>query len=222
MENQLQKQEKTLVTYLAQGITVNKKGEWEINTKEVDRYAISTMLKKFKFTDRDLNYGELVKIPEESRIPAMASKDMRGTVTTIAVALTLALESINLKNSMNAVQIVDCAEAIIDGAADDKISFEDLLLFLQKLTRGQYGSLYESIDQLKILSLFDKYRNERFDEMVKLRNKRDEEYKQMGDMNIYERENPKDASTLGMQLDHYRQKAQARSDEMKERKNRRR
>jgi hypothetical protein len=124
------KEEKTLLTYLAQGITK----EGKIDTSGIDRIGLNMQLQKYKHTEREANFGELIKIPVAYRIPALAEKDMRGTVTSIAVAITLAMESLNLKIGMNATQIVDCAEVIIDGAKEDKIAMEDLLIFLQKLT----------------------------------------------------------------------------------------
>ena len=214
MDNQLQKQEKTLVTFLAQGITK----EGKIDTLGVDRVGLNMELQKFKQSEREPNFGELIKIPLDRRITAMAEKDMRGTVTSIAVALTLAMEALNLKIPMNAIQIVDCAEVIMDSAKEDKIAIEDLMVFLQKLTRGQYGDLYGTMDQAKLLSFFDKFRDERWMEGIRIRDLKAQEYKEMGDRNIYERENPKDASPFGQHIEYLRSKSRERIDERRSRK----
>lgn len=211
MGNQLQtsKGDKTLLTYLAQGITKDGK----IDTTGVDRVGMNMYLQKFKSSEKEANYGELIKIPNSDRIVAMAERDMRGTVTSIAVALTLAIETLNLKITMTPIQIVDCAEVIVDSAKEDKIAMEDVLVFLQKLTRGQYGELYGVIDQAKLLGFFDKFRDERYLEAVRIRDAKTQEFKELGDANTYERENPTDASPFGQYMQHMRQKVQTKNDE---------
>lgn len=218
MENQLKKTEKTLLTYLAQGITK----EGKVDTKDVDRVGMNIELRKYKEGNGAPKYGELIKIPNGQRIPEMAKVDMRGTVTSVAVALTLAFEAMNLKNGMNAVQIVDLAEAIVDDAECDKIAIEDLLLFSQRLVRGNYGNLYESMDSIKFMGFFNQYRDERWEAAIKIRDEKHEEYKKLGDQNIFDRENPTDASPFGQHMNHLRLKTQARKDELYETKKSRR
>ncbi len=216
MENQLQKTEKTLLTFLAAGIT--KQGS--IDTQGIDRVGMNIELKKYKDKNGAPLFEELIKIPTAMRLPEMAKQDMRGTVTTVAIALTLAFETMNLKNGMNAIQIVDLAEAIIDDSEGDKISVEDLLLFCQRLTRGHYGTLYESMDSIKFMGFFNIFRDERWEEAKRIRDEKHEDFKKLGDPNLYERENPTDASPFGQHMQHLRQKTQARKDEVYENKNR--
>jgi len=180
--------------------------------------GINLELKKFKEPNGAIRFDQLIAIPVANRISSMAKYDMRGTVTTIAVALTLAFEAMNLKNGMTPIQIVDLAEAIVDDSDEDKIAVEDLLLFCQKLTRGHYGNLYESMDALKFMGFFNKFRDERFAAGVAIRDAKVEEYKSLGDANAFDRENPKDGSPFGQYMNHFRQKSQARSDERKSRK----
>jgi len=206
MENQLQKQEKTLLTYLAQGITK----EGKIDTANIDRVGMGIELKKFKNERGVVEFGKLISLPLSQRIPALAEKDMRGTVTSIAVAITLSLESLNLKRSMTAIQIVDLAEAIIDDASIDKIAIEDVLLFLQKLTRGDYGELYDGIDTVKFMHKFNQFRDERWEEGIRIRDAKHEEYKNEGGA----RENKK-MTAFDNLLQGYATKLQAKNDEIK-------
>ncbi len=113
---------------------------------------------------------------------------------------------------------LDITEAVVDEAGSDNLSVEDLMLFLQKLTRGEYPEMFEGIDQAKFMSRFNTYRDERWDAWIAIRDAKVEEYKRLGDSNNFERTNPKDASTLGLQLEHYKQKVQERGDERKSRK----
>lgn len=207
MENQLQKQDKGLLQYLAEGITRDGK----IDTAGIDRIGVGIELKKYKTEKGLVDYGKLLAMPIANRIPAMAERDMRGTVTTLAVAITMSMEALNVKRGLSDVQIVDLAEAIIDDAAVDKIAVEDVLLFLQKLVRGEYGPLYDSMDSAKFLNLFNKYRDERWDEGIRLRDEKHEFYKNIGPG----RENKKMTSFDNMLAD-YTNKLQAKNDEIKE------
>lgn len=206
MENQLQKYEPNLVTLLGAGITK----EGKIDIQPVDKIGLGMELKRYK-TERGLiDYGGLMAIPKENRLPALAEKDMRGTVTMIAVAITLSLEALNLKRGMNAIQIVDLAEAIIDDAAVDQIGIEDVLLFLQKLTKGEYGELYESLDTVKFMHHFNKYRDEKWEECIKIRDAKHDEHKSEGGA----RENRK-VTQFDNLLQGYATKLQAKNDEIK-------
>lgn len=195
-----------MVALLAVGITK----EGEVDIEPVDKIGLGIELRKFKGERGLINYHSLIDIPKENRLPALAEKDMRGTVTMIAVAITLSMESLNLKRGMKAAQIVDLAEAIIDDAAVDQIGIEDVLLFLQKLTKGEYGELYESLDTVKFMHHFNKYRDEKWEECIKIRDARHEEYKKEGGA----RENRK-LTAFDNILQGYATKLQAKNDEIK-------
>jgi hypothetical protein len=177
--------------------------------------GIKYELKKYKVKGA-VDFGKLIKIPLSERLPALAEKDLRGTVTMVAVALTLAFETMNIKKGMTPIQIVDLAEDIVDSSEEDKIAIPDLLLFLQKLTRGEYGMLYESMDILKFMGFFNKFRDDRWAEGIRIRDEQHEYYKSLGDPQSYERENPRDATPFGEQMAHFRNKVQIRNDEIKE------
>jgi len=189
-----------------------------LNVKLIDKVEVGVQLRKYKHKNNSTNFPELFNIPVDQRITAMAARNFGETIKTIAVALTLAFETMNLSRPMQAFQILDLAEAIVDEAESDKLSIEDLMIFLQRMTRGEYQGLYEGIDIPKFMERFNQYRDERWDAGIELRDKRHEEYKSLGDRNVYERENPKDASTLGLQLEHFRKQSQIRTDEHKSRR----
>lgn len=195
------------MTYLAQGITK----EGKLDVAKVDRIGMNMELAKFKDSRGIIDYGALIKIPNEKRIPALAETDMRGTVTSIAVGITLAMESLNLKRSMTPIQVVDLAEAIVEDAKMDSIAVEDVLLFLQKLTRGAYGELYEGMDAVKFMHKFNQYRDERWEEAIRIRDEQHEQYKQEGGA----REARK-LTTFENALSQYATKLQAKNDEIKE------
>lgn len=138
-------------------------------------------LKKFKSQGGGLNYPALFGIPADQRIAAMAKRNIAETVKVVVVVLTMALENINVSRKMNDIQVLDLAEAIVDDADNgDNISIEDLCLFLQKFTRGEYGEFYEAIDQVKFLARFNKFRDERWEAARMIQENKHIEYKGMG------------------------------------------
>jgi len=189
-----------------------------VEVAKVDKFGIGLELRKFKNPNNSINYPALFDIPKDQRIAAMAEMDLGATIKIVTVALTLALETMNLKRGMTAFQVLDLAEAIVDEAGSDNLAIEDLMLFLQKLTRGEYPEMFEGIDQLKFMLRFNKYRDDRWEAGIAIRDAKVEEYKRLGDSNDFERANPRDASSFGLQLEHFRQKSQERKDELKSRK----
>ena len=198
-----------LVTSLKAGVT--QAGGIEV--ARIDKVGVNLELRKYKNENGSTNYPELFSIPNERRISAMAKQDLGQTIKMIAVALTLCFETMNLTRPMQAFQILDLAEMIVDESESDKLAFEDLMIFLQRLTRGEYPGLYEGMDIPKFMERFGIYRDERWNEGVRLRDEKHEEYKRMGDDNIFERTTGREADTLDMQLGHWKQKAIARKDE---------
>jgi len=189
-----------------------------LEVKRIDKMGVNLELRKYKTENGGTNFPALFKIPTDKRITAMAKEDLGNTIKLIAVALTYAFEGMNLTRPMQAFQILDLAEAIVDESGSDKLAFEDLMIFLQRLTRGQYPGLFEGMDIPKFMERFALYRDERWGEGIRLRDEKNEQFKKLGDMDVYERANPKDASSLGLQLEHFRQKSMERKDEIKSRK----
>lgn len=178
----------------------------------VSKYDIALELKKYKTDGGGINYPVLFSIPVKDRIQAMAKLDFEGTVQVLSVSIKLALESFNLKRAMTNNQIFDLVEAIIDESGSDNLSLEDLLLFLQKLSRGEYGELYESIDVPKFMKLFGEYRDDRWDAGIKIRDSKHEEFKELGDNNFHERSNR--VSSIDEEMGKYRKKIQDKKDEI--------
>lgn len=208
-------QEQKLVQNLTVAITTDN----NVDLTKLDKFGIGLELKKFKLPNNQINYPVLFAIPKEQRITAMAQKDLGGTIKILTVAITLLLETMNLKRGMNAFQILDLAEAIVDEAESDSLSIPDVMLFFQKLSRGEYPEMYEGIDQAKILDRFGQYRDERWNAGIELRDAKHEDFKKLGDDNAFARYNPKDTSAFGEMMQHYKTKAQIGRDENRERKN---
>ena len=189
---------------------IQKNGEYDLS--KIDKPKINQELRKFKNQNGTINFKSLFAIPVADRITAMAQKDFPKTVLIISVAIASALEGMNLIRPMTSSQILDLSEAIIDEADSDKLSLEDLVLFLQQLSRGKYDDLYEGIDVPKFLKRFGVYRDERWAEGIRLRDEKHEYYKNLGDDNHHERSNR--TSPIDEQMLNYRNKLQAQKDEL--------
>lgn len=113
---------------------------------------------KFK-TNGFVDFKEVLCIYE--RLPKRYEVEPELTVTCLTAALFMAFESMNLSRPMNEAQIIELVDTIIDSSGEDNLALEDVVLFLQGLTRGKYGALYESMDIPKFMEKFEIYRQER-------------------------------------------------------------
>lgn len=146
-----------------------------------DKRSINIVLRDFKTDNGLVKYESVLAIPFENRIANMAKKDFVQTSMIIVSAIHLAMESMNLKRSMTADQEIDLAEAIIDTSVEDWLALEDLMLFLQKLTRGEYGTLYESMDIPKFMEKFELYREDRHQNNIRIKEEIHIQRKKQGD-----------------------------------------
>lgn len=146
-----------------------------------NKLEVSNILREYKTPQGIIKYDKVLSIPITQRIPALAQQDFKKIAKVINVALTLAFEGMNLKRAMNAIQTLDLAEAIIDTSAEDNLAMEDLMLFLQKLVRGEYGTMYESMDIPKFMTALEAYRETRWQELNNIRYNAAAQHKGMGD-----------------------------------------
>lgn len=107
----------------------------------------------------------------------MIARDYKQTCAVLVVALTKAFQAMNLSRPMNADQIMELAETIMDSSAEDYLALEDVLIFLQGLVRGKYGPLYESMDIPKFMDKFEIYRQERHEALINHRYEQSSRFK---------------------------------------------
>lgn len=147
---------------------------------KADKSEITTVLNLYKTENGGFNFPALLSISQSARLPVLAKSDPIGTRNVIVCGLTMAIESMNLARQMNESQIVDLAYAIIDASKEDFLSLEDVMLFLQGLTRGKYGPLYESMDIPKFMEKFEIYRQERHVEYENIKYEQHVNFKSLG------------------------------------------
>lgn len=176
-----------------------------------NKQQVNLILREYKLQNGAPNFIKLFDIPNSSRIRDLAKINFEDTSDLIVAGITLAMENMNLKRGLTPSQVNDLAEEIIDTSNDDNLAIEDLILFLQALTRGKYGELYESMDIIKFMGLFEKYRDDRWQEWVGFKEAEHAQYKTLGDPGRSEGK----ASALDEHLSSFTQKLQVKNDEIK-------
>lgn len=136
---------------------------------ETNRTIVNQSLKPYKLPTGQVNFRELFCIPTRERLPMMVENDFQETFILVCAAITMASESMNLKRGLNASQIEEITEAVLETCSEDNLALEDFVLFLQRLVRGEYGTNYESMDVPKFMEKFEMYREQRFKALQELR-----------------------------------------------------
>jgi hypothetical protein len=146
--------------------------------EKADPYEVNAVLRTYKTQQGHTDFPALLKIPVDDRLPGLCETYGRKTIHMhITGAVTVAMEKINLKLAMNADQLFELGETIIDTSGEDQLAMEDLLLFLQDLVRGKAGKIYDRMDIPFFMELFENYRQERHEAYMDAKYERDQQYK---------------------------------------------
>lgn len=137
--------------------------------KTGNKQELNIVLREYKAPNGSIDYPALFQIKSSDRLPELVKKDYVEILSILTAGLTLSFEAMNLVRPMSNAQIIDLAEAILDSSHEDNLSLEDVMLFLQKLVRGEYGKLYESMDIPKFMDFFEEYREARWQALQQLR-----------------------------------------------------
>lgn len=159
-----------------------------------DKAQVNLHLSKLKHFGV-VQFDKVMAIPTEDRIPALTSTDDGYLRVSAVLTATIksAMEAINLKLPMTEDQIVELAGLIIDQSAEDNLSLEDILLFLQDLITGKSGKIYDRMDIPRFFELFEIYRQERHVNMLRIREENHAQFKGTGDTErISENDSEKD------------------------------
>ncbi len=146
-----------------------------------DKVAVYEHLMSFK--QRGIvQFDKVLTIPTEDRIPALIQqKDgMQRIAAVLTASLNSALSNINVRVGLNEDQVIEIAALIIDQSHEDNLSLEDVLLFLQELSTGRAGKIYDRMDIPTFFELFEVYRQDRHESMRNIRYEQDVNHKSQG------------------------------------------
>lgn len=138
-------------------------------------------LRPYKLQGGATNYLEVLKIPMEDRLMGLVEAvGYEWVYTNLTAAITVAMETMNLSKPMSANQIAELSEEILDTASEDALSLEDVLLFLQKLVRGESGETYSRMDIPTFMKMFERHRQQRFRALKEHENEKNVYFKSLG------------------------------------------
>lgn len=146
-----------------------------------DKVAIYEHLSTFK--ERGIvQFNKVLAIPTEERIPALILQEGgREVVTTVLTASIIsAFTNLNIRTGMNEDQVIELALQIIEESSEDNLGLEDVLLFLQQLITGKVGVVNDRMDMPTFFKLFEVYRQERHEELIKVRYEQAVNHKALG------------------------------------------
>ena len=131
-----------------------------------------------------VNHVKTLSIPMDQRIPALIEQTAGRQRVSVALSSALVSAFQHIKHAkLDADQVIELSEMIIDSAHEDQLSIEDVLLFLKDLLMGKYGKVSEGLDMPAFFEIFEKYRNERYRTLKKRRWEEHLTYKSLGDSN---------------------------------------
>jgi hypothetical protein len=103
--------------------------------------------------------------------------DPELTIAKVIIILTKMVTRLNIDRNMNASQIRYCAEDIVhsDNPFIYNLTLDELSLCMDKGVRGEYGEIYNRMDQAVVFGWIEKYIHEKSHEGEKLRIEHEQE-----------------------------------------------
>lgn len=162
-----------------------------------------------------IQFDRVLSIPNHERIQGIvAFADGRMRVSAVlSASIKSAFDNMNLRVGMNEDQIFDLAEQIIDESAEDNLSIEDVLLFLKDLISGKAGKIFDRMDMPTFLELFEKYRQERHESLMNIREEQQSNHKAFGNPDRWSETHDKESENSMHEAMKEYMKMQAKNDE---------
>lgn len=146
-----------------------------------DKVALSVAIRPYKLPNGATNYVEVLKIPQGDRIQGLIGNiGFETTHRLMGAAITVAMESLNLSKPLTGEQVIDLVDAIIDSSVEDQLALEDLILFLQKLVKGDYADTNSRMDVPIFMRLFEVHRQQRYRAIKNYDYEQEVRYKSLG------------------------------------------
>jgi hypothetical protein len=146
-----------------------------------DKLEMNVALRVYKMPNGAVNYNQVLRVPSTDRIHGLISSGGYERVhRMLSGAVQVAMESLNINKTLSANQIIDLVDALIDSSREDNLAVEDIVLFLQKLVRGEAGKLFNSIDIPRFMEYFEDYRQQRHSEYLRAKEEIHAQHKATG------------------------------------------
>lgn len=155
-----------------------------------------------------IRYDKTLNIPATERIQALILAPNGKAVVSAALSASIkaALDSMNLRLTLNTEQILDLADEIIEQSEEDNLALEDVLLFLQTLVTGKAGKIYDRMDIPTFFEFFEGYRQQRHKALLDSREQQNVNYKASGDNTRASEDNEQEVTDMRSVMMDYKKK----------------
>jgi hypothetical protein len=152
-------------------------------TSTVEYGLIANLVLQQYQQGHDVLWDKVLALPVDDRIPGLMERYGKKTMhKLLLMILKEFVATLNLaaykRPTETRVSVAVCE--IMLTAHEDFLGIEDVILFLQRARAGYYGQVKTLVNMNLLLQLMERYRQERHAAYVKLKDKQEAEYKQLG------------------------------------------
>lgn len=152
-------------------LSIHNQNKLEINNN-LEKYREGGLVK----------YENLLLIPLKDRMVGLVNEYGKEKIHgLLIIMLTDFCNFYNVIRPMTATQIVDCAFELINTSIEDYLAIEDFTIFFQGAKNGNYGKIYDRLDQQTIFDMLEVYRQDRYEKYYKVKEEKESNYKAIGD-----------------------------------------
>jgi hypothetical protein len=152
-------------------------------TSTVEYTMIANLVSQQYQDDKAIRFDALLGIPVEDRIPGLieryGNKTMYRLLVMILKEFFAALPLPRYKKPTETKTSVTACQLMLT-SYEDQLALEDVILFLQRVKAGVYGSIKNLADPIILFTLLEIYRKARHEAYTKIKAQKEAEYKAMG------------------------------------------
>ncbi|GAB4092239.1 hypothetical protein [Flaviaesturariibacter terrae] len=152
-------------------------------TASVEYSLIAGLVQQQYQAGNEVQWDKLLSLPEEDRIPGLITRYGKKTAHKLLLMIikefiaTLGLPAYK-RPTETRVSVAVCE--IMLSAQEDYLAIEDIILFLQRARAGVYGPIKSLVNLQPLFQQLERYRQERHDAYIKLKDMQEASYKQVG------------------------------------------
>ena len=173
----------TIVAAAATTTAPAKRNSSRIYTTTIEYSLISNLVAQQYIQGKDILFDKLLSVPVADRIPGLMERYGQKTVHRMLLmilrefAFTIPLPRYK-KMSDTKLSVLACELMLT--AAEDQLSLEDVIVFLNRAKAGVYGSIQSMTTTTSITNLLEKYRQVRHEAYVKMKAEQEAHLKAVG------------------------------------------
>ena len=136
---------------------------------------------RYKEKGEAMPMAVIESIPINDRLPGLTQKyGIEKVSAVLSKAITKTLSNFNLRVGMNSDQVVELSLMLIESSEEDQLAFEDIMLFLDGLSKGKHGKVYDRMDIPTFFELLENYREQRHKDFIRHKEEKESQFKSYG------------------------------------------